>query len=50
MEDFFNDAEINALKKTLRENEIKAELELERLEPYPFVMENIKKRGLSIQK
>lgn len=48
MEDLFSQAEINKLKKTLRENEIRAELELERLEPYPFVLENLKKRGLSI--
>lgn len=50
MEDFFSKAEIDALKKTLRQNEIRAELELERLEPYPFVLENIRKRGLSIRR
>lgn len=50
MEDLFSEAEINKLKKTLRENEIGAELELECLEPYPFVLENIRKRGLSIKR
>ena len=49
MEDFFSKAEIDALKKTLRQNEIRAELELECLEPYPFVLENMRKRGLSIR-
>jgi uncharacterized Fe-S cluster-containing radical SAM superfamily protein len=48
MEDLFSEAEINELRKTLRENEIIAELELECLEPYPFVLENMRKRGLSI--
>jgi uncharacterized Fe-S cluster-containing radical SAM superfamily protein len=49
IEDLFSKAEINELKKTFRENEIMAELELECLEPYPFVLENIRKRGLSIR-
>jgi uncharacterized Fe-S cluster-containing radical SAM superfamily protein len=49
MEDLFSEAEISELRKTLRENEIKAELELECLESYPFVMENMNKRGLSIK-
>lgn len=48
VEDLFSEEEINELRKTLRENEIIAELELECLEPYPFVLENMKKRGLSI--
>jgi uncharacterized Fe-S cluster-containing radical SAM superfamily protein len=48
MEDLFSEAEISELRKTLRENGIIAELELECLEPYPFVLENMRKRGLSI--
>jgi len=47
MEDFFSNAELDALKKTLREKEIQTELELECMEPYPFVLENIKNRGLA---
>ena len=50
MEDFFSEAEVDKLKKTLQDNEIQAELELECLEPYPFVLENIRKRGLSIKR
>jgi uncharacterized Fe-S cluster-containing radical SAM superfamily protein len=49
MEDLFSEGEINKLKNTLRQNGIRAELELERLEPYPFVLENMRKRGLSIR-
>jgi uncharacterized Fe-S cluster-containing radical SAM superfamily protein len=47
MEDLFSEAEITKLRKTLKENGIQAELELECLEPYPFVLENLKKRGLA---
>ena len=49
MADLFSEAEINELRETLRENEIIAELELECLEPYPFVLENMRKRGLPIR-
>lgn len=46
MGDLFTDPEIDGLKKTLREYGIKAELELESLEPYPFVLENLRRRGI----
>ena len=46
MEDLFTEAEIDKLKKTLREKGIRAELELECLETYPLVLENMKKRGV----
>jgi len=48
MDDLFSEAEINELKKTLRENGIQAELELECLEPYPFVQENMRHHGVLI--
>lgn len=46
MEDLFSKEEIEELKKTLRERRIRAELELERLEPYPSVLANMSKRGV----
>lgn len=46
MEDLFSEAEINELKKALREKGIQAELELECLEPYPFVLANMRNRGV----
>jgi hypothetical protein len=46
MEDLFSEAEITGLKRTLREKGIRAELELECLEPYPFVLENMRNRGV----
>jgi uncharacterized Fe-S cluster-containing radical SAM superfamily protein len=46
MGDLFSETEITALKKTLRESGIRADLELESLEPYPFVLENMRRRGL----
>ncbi len=45
----FGRAEINELRKTLVENGIQAELELERLEAYPFVLENMRERGVSLK-
>ncbi|MDH7512460.1 MAG: radical SAM protein [Clostridiales bacterium] len=46
MADLFNETEIAALKRTLQESGIRAELELESLEVYPFVLENMRRRGL----
>ena len=46
MEDLFSGVEINRLKSTIKEHGIKADLELECLEPYPFVVENLRTRGL----
>lgn len=48
MEDLFTDTETNELKKTLREYDIHSDLELERLEGYPFVLENMKRRGIAV--
>jgi uncharacterized Fe-S cluster-containing radical SAM superfamily protein len=49
MEDLFSEAEIGNLKNTLREHDIKAELELESLEAYPFVLENMRRRQVFIK-
>jgi uncharacterized Fe-S cluster-containing radical SAM superfamily protein len=46
MEDFFTETEIENLKDRLRETGIRAELELESLEPYPVVLENMRRRGI----
>lgn len=44
MGDLFTEADISNMKNTLREYDIKAELELESLEAYPFVLENMSRR------
>lgn len=49
MQDLFTEAEISRLKNALREYDIKAELELENLEPYPFVLENMKRRRVFLK-
>ena len=46
MGDLFNETEIAALRRMLRESGIPADLELESLEAYPFVLENMRRRGL----
>ena len=46
MKDLFTEAEVDKLKKALRVNGTRAELELECLETYPFVLENLRKRGV----
>jgi uncharacterized Fe-S cluster-containing radical SAM superfamily protein len=46
MEDLFAKPQIEGLKKTLRERGIHSDLELESLERYPFVLENLKRRGI----
>ena len=50
MEDLFSKPQIGELKKTLREHGINADLELEGLEGYPFVLENLRRRGIFLQK
>jgi uncharacterized Fe-S cluster-containing radical SAM superfamily protein len=46
MGDLFSAAEIGGLKNILRGFTIKEELELECLEPYPFVLENLRRRQI----
>lgn len=46
MEDLFTPRDINSLEETLREAGIKAKLELEGLETYPFVLENLRRRKI----
>ncbi len=47
MGDLFSEEKIGKLEKLLEEFGIKGKLELEVLEAYPFVVENMKKRGIS---
>jgi uncharacterized Fe-S cluster-containing radical SAM superfamily protein len=49
MEDLFSKSQIEELKKTFREHRINSDLELESLEGYPFVLENMKRRGIFLQ-
>ena len=46
MGDLFSGREIHAFESSLRENGIRSKLELEFLEAYPFVLENMKKRRI----
>jgi uncharacterized Fe-S cluster-containing radical SAM superfamily protein len=46
MGDLFSREKISKFESFLRENGIKSELELELLEAYPFVLENMKKRKI----
>jgi hypothetical protein len=50
MRELFNDEEIGRLKKLLGEYKIKARLEEEILEPYPFVLENLKNRNVLLKR
>jgi len=50
MRDLFAEAELARLSKRLDEMEIKARLEEEVLEAYPFVLENLEKRGIEIKR
>ncbi len=50
MGDLFSEEEIETLKKLLNEFGIKGKIELEVLEAYPFVVENMKKRGIRMNK
>ncbi|MGQ9673328.1 MAG: radical SAM protein [Candidatus Aminicenantales bacterium] len=48
--DLFATTEIATLRRTLRERKIRSELELEILEPYSFVVENMRRRGLFLKR
>jgi hypothetical protein len=48
MGDLFTEAEVNELRNTLRAYNIRSDLELEYLEGYPFVLENMKRRGIAL--
>lgn len=48
MGDLFSEDKISRLESFLREKGIRSDLELEFLEAYPFVIENMKKRGIKI--
>jgi uncharacterized Fe-S cluster-containing radical SAM superfamily protein len=46
MEDLFCETDIAALRETLRLVGVRADLELERLEPYPAVLAHLNQRGI----
>jgi uncharacterized Fe-S cluster-containing radical SAM superfamily protein len=48
MGDLFSRQDIIGFESSLREEGVRSELELESLEAYPFVLENMKKRGFDI--
>lgn len=50
MEDIFTQEETRELRKRLIEFKIRAPLEQESLEPYPFVLGNMKRRDITIKK
>lgn len=50
MKNLFADDELERLSRRLAEMKIKARLEEEFLEAYPFVLENLKKRGIEIKR
>ncbi|MBE0460365.1 MAG: radical SAM protein [Candidatus Aminicenantes bacterium] len=50
MGDLFREQDINRLKATLAEYNIHTELEFEFLEKYPFVLENLSRRNISIKR
>ena len=49
MRDLFKDSEIESLKDILRKEGIKGDIELEKLERYPFVLDNMKKREVTLR-
>lgn len=49
MRDLFTGGEVQGLRRVLSDYGIKAELELEFLEGYPFVLENMKRRAVSLR-
>jgi len=49
MIDFFDEGEIRNLRGILKEYYIKSDLEFETLEAYPFVVENLKRRNISLR-
>lgn len=50
MEDLFMDSEIESLRDILRKEDIKGDIELEKLESYPFVLDNMKKREVKLRR
>jgi uncharacterized Fe-S cluster-containing radical SAM superfamily protein len=48
MEELFTKEEIRKLRKLLKEFNIQAPLEEETLEPYPFVLQNLKRRNVKV--
>lgn len=48
MADFFSETQISGLEQLLRKEDIESKLELEGLEAYPFVIANLRKRGIPI--
>ncbi len=50
MEDVFSKPQIEELKKALIKRGIHSDLELESLEGYPFVLANLKRRGIPLKK
>ncbi len=50
MRDLFTEDDLARLSKRLADVEIKARLEEESLEAYPFVLENMEKRGIEIKR
>jgi len=49
MRDLFKDSEIESLKDILRKEGIKGDIELEELERYTFVLDNMKKREVTLR-
>ncbi len=50
MKDLFKDSEIESLKDILKKEGIKGDIELEKLERYPFVLDNMKKREVTLRR
>ncbi len=50
MKDLFIDSEIESLRDILRKEGIKGDIELEKLESYPFVLDNMKKRKVMLER
>jgi len=50
MIDLFKDSEIESLRDILRKEGIKGDIELEKLESYPFVLDNMKKRKVALKR
>ena len=48
MADLFSNKDISGFEDFLRESGVRSEIELESLEAYPFVLENMKKRDIEI--
>ncbi len=50
MIDLFKDSEIESLRDILRKEGIKGDIELEKLESYPFVLDNMNKRKVALRR